>query len=121
MLTLYTELQTHTFLQFFAEGADADSDSGPALAAGDIVVVDNAPIHHHRARQFLSLFLQNIGIQLVYNPMYSLEFNPAEFLFGYNKTLLRGSNFINFVHSNLEVAIYRAITAADARYFSSDF
>ena len=120
ILTLYTELQTHTFFQFFAEAADADSDSGPALAAGDIVVVDNAQIHHHRARQVVSLFLQNIGIQLVYNPMYLLEFNPAEFSFGYNKTLLRGSNFINFVHFNLEVAIYRAITAADARYFSSE-
>ena len=118
--TLHGASDTDTFLQFFAEAADADSDSGPALAAGDIVVVDNAPIHHHRARQVVSLFLRNIGIQLVYTPMYSLEFNPAEFSFGYTKTLLRGSNFINFVHSNLEVAIYRAITAADARYFSGE-
>ena len=118
--TLHGASDTDTFLQFFAEAAEADSDSGPALAAGDIVVVDNAPIHHHRARHVLSLFLQNIGIQLVYTPRYSPEFNPAEFSFGYIKTLLRGSNFKNLVHSNLEVAIYRAIqtiTAADARSF----
>ena len=118
--TLHGASDTNTFLHFFTEAAEADSDAGPALAAGDIVVVDNAPIHHHRARQILTLFLQNIGIQLVYTPRYSLDFNPAEFSFGYIKTLLRGPEYRDLVHGNLEVAIYRAIqtiTAADTRSF----
>lgn len=108
------------FLQFFAEAAEADTDTGSALAAGDIVVVDNAPIHHNRARQALTLFLQNIGIQLVYTPTYSPDFNPVECAFGYLKTLVRGPDYRALVHDNLEVAIYRAIqtiTAADTRSF----
>ena len=111
---------TDSFLQFFAEAAEADSDYGPALAAGDIVVVDNAPIHHHRARHILTLFLQNIGIQLIYTPRYSPDFNPAEFSFCYLKTLLRGPHYRELVHENLEAAIYRAIltiSAADTRSF----
>ena len=52
--TLHGASDTNTFLQFFTEAAEADSDAGPVLAAGDIVVVDNAPIHHHRARQILT-------------------------------------------------------------------
>lgn len=118
--TLHGSSDTDTFLQFFAEAAEADTDTGSALAAGDIVIVDNAPIHHHRARQVLSLFLQNIGIQLLYTPRYSPDFNQVEFAFSYLKTLLRGPDYSALVHDNLDVTVYRAIetiTASDTRSF----
>ena len=62
--TLQDASDIDTFLQFFAEAANADTHTGSALAYGNFVVMDNAPIHHHRARHILTLFLQNIGIEL---------------------------------------------------------
>ena len=113
--TLHGASDTDTFLQFFAEAAEADTDTGAALTAGDIVIVDNAAIRHHRAKQALSLFLE-----FIYTPRYSTDFNPVEFAFGYRKTVIRSPDHRDLVHENLAVAIYRAtetITAGDTRSF----
>lgn len=118
--TLQGPSDTDTFLQFFAEAANADMDTGSALSCGDIVVIDNAPIHHHRARDVLTPFLENLGIELIYTPRYSPDFNPCEFAFGHLKTLIRNPNYRGLVHDNLEVAIYKAIqtiSASDTKSF----
>ena len=63
------------FLEFFEQAAEAENIFGrPSL--GDTVVMDNCPTHHNLGGEVLKQFLADIGIELVYMPAYSPDFNP---------------------------------------------
>ncbi|XP_070554638.1 uncharacterized protein [Ptychodera flava] len=80
---------TNNYLRFFTEAAEAyDSNGQPVLEPGDTVVVDNAPIHRNEGQRLLTNWLQDLGIELVFLPTYSPEFNPTEQCFNKLKAML---------------------------------
>ena len=60
------------------------------LVAGDILIMDSARIHGADATWDLVFGLLNTkGVQLIYLPKYSPEFNPVELFWRYLKTKIR--------------------------------
>ena len=85
----------------------------PCLKAGDIIVMDNAPTHHNNGGQILREFLEDIGVELVYMPAYSPEFNPIEYVFGKLRTLTK-HQFVEETYRNLKESLYLAIGSISA-------
>jgi hypothetical protein len=70
------------FLDFFGQALhNVNMDGEPILRNGDCVVVDNCPTHHGRFGPVLRDYLAQQGIEVLYTPTYSPEFNPAEYAF----------------------------------------
>lgn len=71
---------TLEFLRFFEEAYNSFNPltGRPCLEVGDVVVMDNCPIHHNQGGQVLGNFLEDLNIELVYMPAYSPDFNPVE-------------------------------------------
>ena len=69
-----------TFIEFITECVHTSlSDYGvPALKPGDVLVVDNATIHHSVAAKTFRTWLQGQGINVIYTPRYSPDMNPVE-------------------------------------------
>ena len=61
------------------------------LEVDDTVVVDNLATHHGEAKRALRGFLNDIGIELLFLPVYSPDLNPVE-VFSKLKYLLRVYN-----------------------------
>jgi transposase len=97
-------------LQFFGEAAQAGNviTQRPALEYGDIVVMDNCPTHHYDGEEVLTEFLNEIGIELVYTPTYSPDFNPTEFVFGKIRTEMLYALW-ELTNRNLVLSVYEAI------------
>ncbi|XP_006815113.1 uncharacterized protein LOC102801000 [Saccoglossus kowalevskii] len=92
----------------------------PALQPGDFLVLDNAPIHHSEIAQTLNMWLNTQGIEVIFTPTYSPEFNQAEFCFGKVKKTLERPPLSILAYHNLGVAIYSAVedvSGADVRGF----
>ena len=110
-----------TFSEFVHQCVDTVTEHGvPALQPGDFLVLDNAPIHHSQIARALNIWLNLQGIEVIFTPTYSPEFNPAEFCFGKIKKILERPPFCGMAYDNLAYAIYTAveeITAADTRAF----
>jgi transposase len=94
---------TVDFLNFFVEAYNSIDPitNEPCLKAEDIIVMDNAPTHHNACGQILSELLQELGIELVYMPAYSPDFNPVEYVFGKLQTLMK-YQFIDETSRNLK-------------------
>ena len=97
-------------LEFFNESIQiVDPIYGnPMLANGDVVVMDNCGFHHGRfAEPELRRILEEQGVNLIFQPPYSPEFNTCEFSFRVMKQFLRKHEHfsVNFT----EVAILRAL------------
>lgn len=97
-------------LQFFEEASRAANivNGTPALEVGDIVVMDNCPTHHYEGGEILNEFLNEMGIELVYTPTYSPDFNPAEFVFAKIRTEMRYALW-ELTNINLTLSVYEAI------------
>ena len=80
-----------------------DQVLGPTLSAGDVVVLDNCPIHKG---QELEQIVGRYGARLLYLPPYSPDFNPIEQAFSKLKTWLRTAQART--RDALEVAIKTA-------------
>jgi len=64
-------------------------DSG-FLKQGDILIMDNAPIHQSNdVIDFLDTFVSITDVKIYFQPTYSPELNPAEFIFNTVKILTR--------------------------------
>ena len=60
-----------------------DQVLGPALRPGDVVVLDNLPVHKvDRLEQVVKKY----RVRLLYLPSYSSDFNPIELTFSKLKT-----------------------------------
>ena len=102
---------TNEFVIFFVETNNAFTDEGePALLPGDVVIVDNAPFHHHEAEVLLTNYFDGQGVELIYLPTYSPDFNPAENCFNKLKSLLKRDSYRTLLHENLAVAVYDAVS-----------
>ena len=112
---------TARFLAFFEEaGRAVNVNTGcPCLEVGDIVVVDNLSSHHYEGGEILEEWLDTMGIELLYTPLYSPDLNPIELCFNKIKTVLNGE-LKELVHTNLYLAVAEAvetITATDMTGF----
>ena len=112
---------TFEFLNFFQEAyASINPATGrPCLEVGDTIVMDNCPIHHNEAERILRDFLSDLNIELVFMPAYSPDFNPAEYVFGKLKFMLK-YKFWELTNTDLKQALYTAInfvTPGDMRAF----
>ena len=78
-------------IHFLEESLQAiDIVGNPVLANGDVVVMDNCGFHHgHFAENQLRLMLRDFGVDLIFQPPYSPEFNSCEFCSGSMKAYLR--------------------------------
>jgi transposase len=87
----------------------------PSLREGDVIVMDNLSVHKsERVRELI----EGAGVQLLYLPPYSPDFNPIEEAFSKIKNLIRKAGAR--VHEALVVAIGEAICEVggeDARAF----
>ena len=62
------------------------------IDAGDVTVIDNCGFHHApHVEPILRQMLLNHGVMLVYQPPYSLELNPCEYVFNHIKYLLKNN------------------------------
>ena len=82
---------TLEYLKFFDDAFQSvDPNTGqPCLTPGDVIVMDNFPFHHNQGGEISKDFLSELKMELVYMPCYSPDFNPAEYVFGKIKTLMR--------------------------------
>ncbi|MCG7882407.1 MAG: transposase [Candidatus Thiodiazotropha endolucinida] len=113
---------TDSFVQFFLDAVNATTNNGDfALKPGDFVVVDNCPIHHGRAEQILSLFLDRLGIEYIFTPVYAPDLNPVELCFQHIKTMFKTEQMRRLAKDNLDYAIMHCVNTvspADCRgYF----
>lgn len=112
---------TDTYCAFWEEVTESVSESGlPALQPGDIIVVDNCPIHRNDGEIRTSNFLDRMGIGYIFLPTYSPDFNPAENVFGKLKAVIKQERFVNICLDNLKVGVSEApkeISIADIRAF----
>lgn len=112
---------TIDFLMFFGEaGSAANFQTGrPALEVGDIVVVDNCPTHHNDGGEALRSWLDDRGVELVYTPTYSPDFNPVEFVFNQMRTVMRHELW-ELTKENIELSAHESasyITSNNMRNF----
>lgn len=83
-------------------------NENPVLSNGDIVVMDNCGFHHGAfAENELRTMLGNNGVDLVFQPPYSPDFNTCEFCFRSMKLYLRKHE--QFAINFTEVAIMEAL------------
>jgi transposase len=87
----------------------------PTLVPGQIVVLDNLPVHKSaRARKLI----ESTGCRVCFLPAYSPDFNPIELAFSKLKQLLRGATARTLAGIVAATGpALDAVTAADARGF----
>ena len=78
-------------IHFFQESLQAvDHVGNPVLANGDVIVMDNCGFHDGVfAENQLRFMLRNRGVELIFQPPYSPEFNSCKFCFRSMKAYLR--------------------------------
>ena len=112
---------SYTFVDFITECVNSYTEFGvAALRPGDILVVDNAPIHHSQIAQVLKLWLEQQGIDVVFTPRYSPDMNPVENCFSKIKSVVRRPEFGQILQDNFHLAIYNAtqtVTSGDMHSF----
>ena len=74
---------TDIYTQFFFDALNSTTNHGDlCIKPGrDLIIVDNCPIHRHRAENILAPFLDRLGIEYIFTPTYSLTLNAAELCF----------------------------------------
>ncbi|XP_028414138.1 uncharacterized protein LOC114537201 [Dendronephthya gigantea] len=101
---------TMEFLNFFEEAAAAINlnTHRPVFGVGDVVIMDNLAVHQYEGGEVLEEFLGEMGIELLYTPVYSPDLNPIELCFNKIKTMLN-YELKSRVHDNLPLAAMLAI------------
>ena len=81
---------TVDFLNFFEEAANVTNTITlhPTLEVGDTIVMDNLVVHHYEGGEVLEEFLGEMGIELIYTPVYSPDLNPIGMCFNKINTAL---------------------------------
>jgi transposase len=87
----------------------------PGLAAGDVVILDNAACHRGKR---VRASIEAAGARLLFLPPYSPDFSPIEFAWRKIKAELRevGARTADVLLPAIEVAM-EAVTARDAEKF----
>ncbi len=102
-------------VNFFHEAVNSYQPNGePILQVGDTVVMDNCPTHHGNMGRILKQYFATLGIEIIYTPTYSPEFNPVEFGFNKLKTMVKQEYYRNLFKLNAEFAIYECLSEISA-------
>jgi hypothetical protein len=82
---------TAQFINFFDEVCQNTSPATdrPLLECGDTVIMDNFSCHHYDGGEILEDLLDEMGIELLYTPIYSPDLNPAENVYSKSKKRLK--------------------------------
>lgn len=101
---------TVQFLNFLEEAANTVGfETGrPVLEVDDIIVMDNLAVHHYEGGEVLEEYLADMGIELLYTPVYSPDLNPVELCFNKIKTQLN-HRFQEVFKVNLNLACALAL------------
>ena len=106
---------TDTYTQFFFDALNSTTNEGEfCLKPGDMVVVDNCPIHRHRAENILAPFLDRLGIEYIFTPTYSPNLNAAELCFQHIKTLFKRKDIRAMAFNNLEYTVMYCVNSIKA-------
>ena len=112
---------TLDFLEFFGEASNNFLPNGePVLRYGDHILLDNHATHHNEGGYALGWWMDQHGMEVVYLPTYSPEFNPIELAFNKMKTVAKQENIRQSFHRNIHVGVYNCveqITEHDMRGF----
>ena len=81
----------------------------PILQHGDILVLDNCPMHHYDGGYFLAEWLDVRGIDVVHLLVYSPEFNPCELAFNKLKILAKHGDIKAVFNRNIHESIYECL------------
>ncbi len=100
---------TDTYIDFILEALDTYQNGIPVLDSGDLLIVDNCKIHHHEAEEVLTDYLRRLGIEYLFLPAYSPDFNPCEKCFNEIKMKFKTERFQPHMKRNVGVAVYDAI------------
>lgn len=101
---------THEFLNFFGEASNNFPANGePVLRYGDHILLDNHATHHNEGGYALGHWMDQHGIEVVYLPTYSPEFNPIELAFHKMKTVAKQENIRQTFHRNIHAGVYSCI------------
>ena len=105
---------TVDFLNFFEEASSSGNPRTrrPCLQPGSVVVMDNCRTHHNNAGLILQEFLEDMNIELVYMPAYSPDFNPAEYVFGKIRTVMK-YKLGNMTNTSIHQCVQSLYTALD--------
>ena len=92
-------------IHFFEESLQAVAHVGnPVLANGDVIVMANCGFHHGVfAENQWHLMLRNGGVELIFQPPYSREFNSCKFCFWSMKAYLRQHKQFSINFTALEI------------------
>ena len=109
-------------LRFFEEASENvhPITQRPILEVGDIIIVDNFAAHHGEAKRALRDYFHELGMKLLFLPVYSPDMNPVEEVFSKLKYLLK-YRYNNIVFDNLEYAIWLALADIKAVDMYYDF
>ena len=111
-----------TFMDFITECVHSVTAYGVlALKPHDILVIDNAPIHHSQTAQALRSWLEMQGIDVIYTPKYSPDMNPVEECFSKIKSVIRQPTYGDIVQANLSHGIYSATKSVSSGDMHSFF
>lgn len=107
---------TDTYVDFFLQAINATNNAGDfALRPGDLLIVDNCPLHHHRAEEILKFFLYRHGIEYIFAPTYSPHLNPVELCFQHIKNLFKFEPVRSLAKENLQYAIMHCVNSISSR------
>lgn len=88
----------------------------PRLEPGQILVMDNLRIHHnHKARDILS----NAGVEVLFLPPYSPDFNPIEPVWAHMKWRMK--TFAERDPKNLKRTVWRALLSITPKLLKNWF
>lgn len=109
MNTVNGASNTLNFLSFFGDAGNvANIHTGrPALEVGDLVDVDNCPTLHNDGGEALREGLDDQGIELVYTPTNSPDFNPVQFMFNKMRSVMR-YDLWELTNENIILSAYEA-------------
>ena len=101
---------TIQFLNFFDEVCQNTSPTTqrPLLECGDMVIMDNLSCHHFEGGEMLEDLFNEMGIELLYTPIYSPDLNPAESVFSKVKNALN-FDLSSVVHYDIKLAVNEAV------------
>ena len=98
------------FLRFFEQASECVDliTQRPVIEVDDVIVVDNFAAHHGETERALRQYFDELGVELLFLPVYSPDMNPVEEVFAKLKYLLK-YKYNNIVFDNLEYAIWLAL------------
>ncbi|KAK3095045.1 hypothetical protein FSP39_009606 [Pinctada imbricata] len=96
-------------ISFFNEAlCEVNEVGNPMFIRGDVIVMDNCGFHHHRqGERMLRTLLASHGVELIFQPPYSPEFNVTECVFGWMRNQLQQNE--DFVAQFPELSVVQAL------------